>query len=164
VLHRSSLIGRPSEGVAFYAGPAGSLLWGAAIEGASRGFPVVIPGPGQSDVPLNCEEEMPKPARDPAFYTKARGFPVSVTWSGLAAGPVAKRRIDLLPEGSAKPLTGTLFSAESPYHPDYRNGFPDDSAIFVPDLPLASGTTYVARFRADGAAGPIDLSWRFRTK
>jgi hypothetical protein len=164
VLHRSSLLGRPSEGVGFYAGPAGSLLWGAEIEGISRGFPVAIPGPGQVDVPSNCEPEMPLPARDPNFYEKARGFPVSVTWSGLDDGPVAKRRLELMPEGSTKPLPGTLFSAESPYHPEFRTGYPDDSAIFVADAPLARGTTYIARFRADGATGPIDFSWRFRTK
>jgi hypothetical protein len=164
ILHRSSLIGRPSEGVGFYAGNAGSLLWGATIEGISRNFPIAIPGPGQTDVLWNCESEMPFPPKDPAFYSKARGFPVSVTWSGLTEAPVAKRRIDLIPEGAAAPLPGRTFSAEDPYHPDYRNGYPDDSTIFVSDAPLAHGTTYVVRFRADGASGPIDVSWRFRTK
>ena len=168
VLHRSSTIGRASEGVGFFAGRSGCLLWGAQISGASRDFPVLVPGAGQTGVPLQCEPEAPNPERDPAFYGKARGFTISATWSGVDDRPFGgvggDVRLELTPEGAKAPLPGTLFCAATPYHSGFRYGYPDDSVIFVADTPLAPGTTYVARVRADGEDGPIDFSWRFRTR
>lgn len=166
VLHRSSLVGRTGDGVGFFVGGAGSLLWGGEIDGSVRGAPLLVPGPGQVGVPALCGTEEPKPSRDPSFYGHTRGFPVSVTWSGLAVRPVERARIELFEEGAAKPLAGTTFSDESPYHDDFRGGgWAGDSVIFVADGALRTNARYTARFTAPGSgAEPVEIVWQFRTK
>ena len=164
VLHRSSLVGRPEDGVGFFVGPRGSLLWGGTIDGGGRGFPVLVPAAGQTRVPQNCEPENPTPSKDPAFYQRAHGFPVSVTWSGLAVRPTAARSLEVFEPGATKPLPGVTFSEENPYNDGFRGGYPDDSVIFVADAPLPANTLFTARFRATGTEGPIEFTWQFRTQ
>jgi hypothetical protein len=164
ILHRSSLVGRPDEGVGFFAGPAGALLWGAEIDSVSRGAPVMVPGPGQTGTPLACEPEEPKPSVDPNFYGRARGFPVSATWSRLADPGVKDRKLEVFAAGAPKPLAGTTFSYERPYNDGFRAGYPDSSVIFVSDGPLPAATTFTARLSATAPDGPVEVVWQFRTK
>lgn len=164
VLHRSSLVGRPEDGVGFFVGPRGSLLWGGMIDSSARGGPLTVPAAGQTGVPLACEPESPLPTREPGFYDRPRGFPVSATWTGLAARPAGGRTLELFEAGAAKPVAGVTFSDESPYNDGFRNGYPGDSVIFVADAPLREGALYTARVRAAGTGGPIEVVWQFRAK
>lgn len=164
ILHRSSLLGSADEGAGAYAGGCGSLLWGGRIDAAAHGFPILVPGPGQSQVPPGCAPENPAPSGDPNFYGHGRAFPVSVTFSEWPAGVPADGRIELFEGASAKPLAGTTFSAAKPYHDSYTGGFPGDSVIFVADGYLRTNTVHTARFTGQGQGGPVEFAWQFRTK
>jgi hypothetical protein len=73
-------------------------------------------------------------------------------------------RLDLFAEGKGDPLPGTLWSKENRYKEDFAAGFPEESAIFCAAAPLAGGTVHVARFRATGKDGPVEIVWQFRTE
>lgn len=160
VLHRASCLGSAAEGVGIAAG-SGTALWGGDVDFAARGFPLLVPGPGQ-EAPASCEPEVPPPDRDPRFYAQPRGYPVSVVWRG-AWSDVADARIELFtvaPSGAATPVPGTLFTPEEPY---WRAGRSMElgSATFVADRPLARGPTYVARFTAKRGEAEAGFTWSF---
>jgi hypothetical protein len=165
ILHRNSCVGDGSDGVGAWAGPAGSLLWGSEIDLSERAAPMLVPGPGQSDVPVRCEPEIPVPDRDPRYYATPRGTPVAVTWGRLGGrwAELTGLSVELFAEGRGDPLPGTLWSKEHRYKEDFASGFPEESAIFCADAPLAPDTPYVARFRATGKEGPVEMVWQFRT-
>ncbi|MCG3134702.1 MAG: hypothetical protein HMLKMBBP_02048 [Planctomycetes bacterium] len=164
ILHRSSLVARADDGTGFWAGPGGQLLWGGETQPDAARGPTLVPAPGQGDVPTNLMAEAPVPARDPSFYGTTRGYPVSVTFSGLDRFVGAKKvRLELHAGDSAAPLRGELFSAETPYVPGTYY-FDTQGAVFTADKPLDRGATYTARLRCETMKGPVDLSWRFRTQ
>lgn len=170
ILHRGSCVGDAGDGVGAFAGPAGSLLWGTRIDASGRGFPILVPGAGQSGVPVKCEPEIPVPDRDPRYYETPRGAPVAVTWSRAGARwtELKDLRLELFADGEGDdvgdPLSGTLWCAEHRYKEDFAAGFPEESAIFCAAQPLAPGTSYTARFRATGREGPVEIVWQFRTE
>lgn len=164
VLHRVSLVGRPDDGVGFFTGMAGSMLWGGTIDAAPRRFPLLVPAPGQSGVPSICEPEVPTPTRNPTFYSsRARGFPVSVTWSGLLPA-LDGAVLEVFEADARRPLPGTTFSPADPYETSRTAGFSGESAIFVADSPLRSATLHTARYRGRNSAGPVEFTWQFRTQ
>jgi hypothetical protein len=165
ILHRQSCVGDADGGVGAFAGPSGALLWGSRHDANPRGFPILVPGPGQTDVPLGCEPEIPVPDRDPQYYATKRGAPVAVSWLRLGGkfAELQHLRLELFAEGRGEPLPGTLWSKENRYKADFAGGFPEESAIFCAETTLAPATPYVARFRADGREGPVEIVWQFTT-
>ena len=135
---------------------------GCAIRARTRGFPILVPAPGQRDVALTCGSEKPFPSRDAAFYERPRGYAVSVWYRGLY-GELDDARVELHraddPDGT--PLPGDLFSAEEPYTPDFSDA---PMTCFVAKGALDRGTWYTARFTATDDDERIDFSWTFRTK
>jgi hypothetical protein len=165
ILHRQSCVGDAEGGVGAFAGPTGALLWGSRHDVSPRGFPILAPGAGQQDAPVACESEIPVPDRDPKYYATTRGAPVAVSWMRLGGrfAELKNLRLELFAEGTGEPLAGTLWSKENRYREDFASGFPEESAIFCAAAPLAEGTLHVARFRADGKEGPVEIVWQFRT-
>jgi len=158
VLHRRSLIARPSEGLGLAGGPAGSLLWGGRRENREPRAPLVVPGPGQRDVPLAVLAESPTPKDDPKFYSRTHGYPVAVHYAG-GFGALSEISLTLEPAEGGKRLPGTLFSPEKPYHPNYN----DTEVVFLAGSALRGNTWYLARFRATDLDGQFEVSWWFST-
>jgi len=158
ILHRRSLIARSSEGLGLAGGPAGSLLWGGRPTRRDARAPLVIPGPGQKGVPLVVRAESPTPPDDPGFYGRTRGYPVAVHFGGSFSA-LSDVSLTLVTAEGGKPVTGVLFTPESPYHPNH-NG---QEAVFLADGALRGSTWYLARFRANDEDGEIDVSWWFST-
>ena len=126
---------------------------------ASGDVPVVVPAPGQVDVPLQINREQPVPDAAPAFYDQARGYPVSVTYARL---PLTNVRLALLEADGATPVPGRLFTPETPVAQSAPgNG---GSAFFVPDRPLRAGRTLWALFTARRDGRPVRYAWSFRTR
>jgi hypothetical protein len=103
--------------------------------------------------------EVPAPARDPAFYDRPRGYPVSV---GFLPANVADVRIRVRQVGAAEDLPGDLFTPADPVHPSFAHNYA--TAFFVPADPLARETSYDACFEATQEGQPIRWVWRFRTR
>ena len=164
VLHRATPLGRAEEGLGVAIG-SGSCLWGGDLDSSGRDTPVLVPGPGQEDVPLLCEPEQPPPDRDTTFYGVPRGYPVAAVWGGVW-DDVHSARIELFTVGAGgaiDPVEGEQYVPERPYTGKGR-AMETGSATFVASKALEHHRTYVARFRADRAGGPVDLTWSFTTK
>jgi hypothetical protein len=164
VLHRSTCLGRPEDGLGVGIG-SGSCLWGGDLDVSAHDAPVLVPGPGQEDVPVVCEVEQPAPDRDANFYATPHGYPVAVVWGGVW-DDARSARIELFlagPGGAIDPVAGELFAPDKPYS-DKGRPIETGAATFVSSKPLDRRRTYVARFRAERAGGPVDLSWSFTTK
>ncbi|MCE9635038.1 MAG: hypothetical protein K8T90_04965 [Planctomycetes bacterium] len=183
ILHRGSCLGTPEGGVGAFPGPVGSLLWGPPIDASQRGFPLLIPGPGQTGVPVKCEPEIPVPDPDPKYYDTPRGTPICITWTragdrfadlkdlSVELFRATPKAVDPADEGESVPtaagpvpISGTLWCKEHRYKEDFASGFPEDSAIFCASSPLDADTAYVVRFRATGKEGPVEFAWQFRTE
>jgi hypothetical protein len=161
VLHRSSALGAACEGLGVAYGP-GACIWGGEVSAADRGFPVLVPGPGQVEVQTACEAERPAPDRDGAFYKTPRGYPVAVVWR-RAWSDATNARLELFTAGSTEPVPGDLFAPETPYADGAGRGIVTGAATFVAAQPLARGRSHVARFRCDRASGPVEFTWTFTT-
>ena len=102
--------------------------------------------------------EIPAPADDPSFYARGRGYPIAVHYGG-ALGDLTEISLTLERADDGKPVSGTLFAPETPYHPHHN----DTEAVFVADNSLRGSTWYLARFRATDLDGPFEVSWWFST-
>jgi hypothetical protein len=164
VLHRASCLGAVAEGEGISIG-AGTCIWGGELDASRRGFPVLVPGPGQDSVAVNCESELPPPDRDANFFAAPHGYPVAVVWKG-AWSDAKNARIDLFSTvagASPESVAGELFSPEHPYS-DKRRPIETGAVTFVAAKPLERRRAYVARFRCDRDAGPVEFVWTFMTR
>jgi hypothetical protein len=164
VLHRASLLGAAAEGEGIAIG-SGTCLWGGELDASRRGFPVLVPGPGEDAAPAICESEQPPPDRDRQYYAPPRGFPVTVLWRG-AWNDVKRARLELFavgPLGAAEPVPGDEFTPEHPYSGKGRQ-IEIGAATFVAAKPLDRRRAYVARFRCERDTGPVEFTWTFSTK
>lgn len=160
ILHRETSLGQSRYGLGVGYG-VGSCLWGGALGTRKRGFPILVPSPGQKNVPTTCVSEEPVPSRDPGFYESPRGYAVAVWYAGLYRD-LRNARIELYRvDGDEEPLSGDLFSAEQPYRPAFSA---KPMTCFVADRALDRETRYCARFTATAGDRPIDFSWTFETK
>ncbi|MCB9889149.1 MAG: hypothetical protein H6836_06185 [Planctomycetes bacterium] len=167
MLHRTCFLGAVEGGLGVGAvdrsnvGSGGySVVGGDDPEPAESAGIVVIPAPGQRDVPHVCRSERPPVERDPAFYQRTRGYPISVSFGKV---PLTKISIDLYKTSRRRdtPVRGTLFSPEAPIHSSRQDNA--RSAFFVADGPLERKTTYRVRFRAQLEGKPFELAWEFST-
>jgi hypothetical protein len=164
VLHRATCLGEAADGLGV-AYASGSCLWGGDLGASGRGFPILVPGPGEDAAPSACEAEQPPPTRDPNYYAQAHGYPVAVVWKG-SWDDVKNARIELFalgPSGATELLAGELFSPETPYT-DRGRPIEVGAAVFVADKPLDRRKSFVARFRCDRETGPAEFTWAFATK
>lgn len=164
VLHRSTCLGPADDGLGIASG-SGSCLWGGDLDVSENTAPVLVPGAGQEEVPIACEPEQPPPERDPAFYGPQRGYPVTVVWAG-AWSDVRSAQIELFaagPGGAVEAVAGEQFTPEKPYTSRGR-AIETAAATFVAHKTLDRRRTYVARFRAERASGPVELTWTFTTR
>ncbi len=160
ILHRITCIGSSDEGVGVASGP-GSVLWGGRVDTTSRTLPVLVPAPGQVDVPLALRPEMPLPERDAGYYSVPHGYPISVSFRGLWEDVSDSLLVIYEEDDPKKAIPGQLFSAEFPYRS--TNTHPGTTA-FCADEPLTKDTWYVAHFTAMSGAAKIDFTWTFRTQ
>jgi hypothetical protein len=126
---------------------------------------VMVPAPGQSAVPPRALRDSPVPASVPDFYTRSRGWPVSVSTSyGYSDFEDAVLRVydqdDEEVEGFLFTLADAGFSSP---------GFPADW-IWAAKTQFSSGVTYRASFRATlkprvsgREARELGFDWTFST-
>ncbi len=159
ILHRNTCVGRRSEGLGLgFRGGGGSVMWGGSSAGPELGHPVVVPGPGQRNVPRSCRPEMPRPDMDARFYEHPRGYPVSVSFGRLYR-EVSEIRLEVFMEGDAEPVDGFVFSPETPYSMSRPRNY--STAYFVAAEAFVRRTTYVARFSAQADGKPVEYVWSF---
>lgn len=165
MLHRTSYLGPAGcgLGVGSVQGGSGDLA-GYSVTGGPKPQPnqldelVAVPAPGSTGVPLLVGGERPPVERDPAFYDRARGYPISVSFGRAGC---TKARIRLF-DARGKEVAGTLFSPDSPIHSTRpENG---NSAFFVADDPLAGGAKYEAEFVCEHPDGAVHWRWTFTTR
>lgn len=165
MLHRTSYLGPAGCGLGVGSVQGGSgELQGYSVTGGPKPQPsqldelVAVPAPGSTGVPLLVGGERPPVERDPAFYDRARGYPISVSFGRTGC---AKARIRLF-DARGKEVAGTLFSPDSPIHSTRpENG---NSAFFVADAPLAGGEKYEAEFACEHPDGAVLWRWSFTTQ
>jgi len=173
MLHRTLYLGPSLEGLGLgsrkgsLSGVLGySVMWGSEVRINADGFPVVVPAPGQIDVPRFCEGEEPGVEGDPDFYQRAHGFPISVSYDRI---PLKRLRIELFRMGKrqrGRTVAGHLFSQERPVNKSFDSSNAR-TAFFVAEKPLEKRATYMAMLTAEtpkgGAhAGRFEFAWRFR--
>jgi hypothetical protein len=139
-------------------GPPGYSVLRAGPAMGSKAFPVLVPGPGQKDVPLTLLREVPEPDRRKNFYDAPRGYPVSISCLGkdqVATGLTLKivGKKDLVPS--------FVFTAAEPVHASFAHNYA--SAFLVTEEPLARDTTYEAECTVTEGAKSRRLAWRFTT-
>ncbi|MBI3847426.1 MAG: hypothetical protein HY292_22570 [Planctomycetes bacterium] len=136
-----------------------SVMWTGWESTADVGGPIVVPGPGERGVPLICTPEIP-PVENPAdFYSKPRGYPVSVTFAEM---PLTQLSLKLFDDRGAASVRGTCFTPALPIHSTRPQNA--RSAFFVADEPLRRAHAYVAVFTAKEGDRAIRLVWGFTTQ
>jgi hypothetical protein len=121
---------------------------------------VMVPGPGQSNVPRRAKRDSPTPASQPDFYQSQRGWPISVATSHQYGHltDVSLRLFDAKGnEVEGFPITmGDAGFGASGFQAHY---------LFAAAAPLESETHYRAEFRArlKSANRQIVYSWDFET-
>jgi hypothetical protein len=171
MVHRTPFLCDPGPGVGVGAvgsagegasptrfGPPGYSVLRAGKALVSRGFPVVVPGPGARDVPIDGLPELPEPEVPKGAYGSPRGYPVSVSFLGPARRAA---RVTLRLASRPEPIPGFVYTPAAPVHPSVGHNY--DTAFFLPERPLQPGTTYVAEFQAGEGADATTLVWRFTT-
>jgi hypothetical protein len=136
-----------------------SVTWTGWESTKDTGLPIVVPGVGQRRVPTTCTPEIP-PVENPAdFYSKPRGYPISVT---IAELPLKKLSIQLFADAGATPVRGACFTPDAPIHSTRPQNA--RTAFFVADEPLRRSHRYVAVFDAIDGEKPVHLVWGFATE
>ncbi|MCP4093504.1 MAG: hypothetical protein GY747_08645 [Planctomycetes bacterium] len=121
---------------------------------------VMTPGPGQKNVPQRALRDSPVPASVPDFYSRDRGFPVSVS-SSYTYGQLENVSLRLFTE-KGEELEGFLITmADAGFT---SQGFSADY-LFAAKQQLDSKSTYRAEFRARLKSSGRELSfdWSFST-
>lgn len=157
-------VGAPPKGSAGPApsgavGPPGYSVLRAGRALGSRAQAVLVPGPGQADVPLTLLPEVPVPEPQRDLYAQPRGYAVSVSFLPGGAPPP---RLVLRVADRPAPLPCRLFTPAAPLHPDFAHNYA--TAFLVPEEPLAPRTTYEAECRLGPPQDEQILVWRFTTR
>jgi len=166
MLHRISFLGPALGGIGVGAveganNPSANgycVVGGPAPALQSLADIVLVPAPGQQNVPLLIQSERPPVEAKPDFYATARGYPMSVTFGSLPISAPAMR----LWTARGQAVSGDTFSPEHPIHSSRPVN--EQSLFFVADEPLKGGTDYVAEFTAKHDKEDVRLRWTFRTK
>lgn len=161
ILHRESCLGRSADGLGVGHGPGGSVLWGGNSAESEVGGPVLVPGPGQRDVDVQCLSEIPVPDFDAAFYEKMHGYPVSVNYTGALSG-LSDVRLTLFVQGSETEVPGYLFTPGRPYAKSIPSN--NGAAHFVAESPLLGSTRYEVVFSGMRAGVRVEVIWSFVTR
>lgn len=167
MLHRLSFLGDAAGGLGVGAcdqskvGTSGySVVGGDTPRITTADELLVVPAPGQRDVPHEVNGERPAVEADAQFYQRARGYPISVSYGSLALRGID---IELSVDGRRpKPVAGTVFSHEKPIHSTRASN--GHTAFFVADQPLDRGTSYRVVFRATLDGEPFVRTWTFETR
>lgn len=121
---------------------------------------VMTPGPGQTGVPQRALRDSPVPASVPNFYSRDRGYPVSVacSYSYRQLNQVSLRLFDsdgVEIEGFAITMSDAGFTSQG-FSADY---------LFAAKSALASNSIYRAEFRAflESEERQLSFSWTFST-
>lgn len=162
MLHRIELLSSSDEtmGVGqFRQGRRGwSALWCGSGSPAEVSVPLPVPAPGERNVPVRGSGEWPRPDLPPAYYKRARGYPISVILPGAALKDV---RLQLFEQDGITPVPGHVWTPKKPIAKIHsRNG---GAAFFMPDAPLSRGSAYWAVFEATRSGEPVRYAWTFRT-
>jgi hypothetical protein len=123
----------------------------------SKGYPVLVPAPGQTDVPLTLLPEVPTPDRREDLYARPRGYPVSVSFLPGDAGPA---RLTLRLVARKDPVASIEFTPTAPVHRAFAHNYA--TAFLVTEEPLERDSLYEVECRFGAAAAPA-LVWRFTT-
>jgi hypothetical protein len=136
-----------------------SVIWTGREAHVPDGTALVVPGPGQTDVPIACQREEPAAENPLRFYSKARGYPVSVSFGARKLEQVS---INLYADAGKTEVKGYCFSPERPIH----SSVPDNActAFFVAEDPLLRAHPYVAVFTAKEEEREVRLVWGFTTE
>lgn len=121
---------------------------------------VMTPAPGQQNVPLRALRDSPIPASVPDFYSRDRGYPVSVSCS-YTYGQLENVSLRLF-DDKGKEVEGFLITmADAGFT---SQGFSADH-LFAAKQRLASKSTYRAEYRAVLKSNGRQLSfdWSFTT-
>lgn len=165
MLHRTPLIG-PVNGFGVGAcdqskvGTSGySVIGGDKPSVEKLDELVIVPAPNQVDVPHFIKGERPNVERDPAFYQRGRGYPISVTYGRLELTDIT---IELASGKRRKQVVGDLFSHEKPIHRTRPSN--SRTAFFVAGQSLSGKTQYYVTFRAKHRGQVVERRWTFKTK
>jgi hypothetical protein len=139
-------------------GPPGFAVLRAGKAMSSKAFPVLVPAPGQKDVPLTLLAEVPTPDKREDLYTGPRGYPISVSFLAKDAGAP---RLTLRVVGKKDPVASVVFTPTEPIHRSFAHNY--GTAFLVTEEPFARDTTYEVDFRSSGAVDAQVLVWRFTT-
>lgn len=168
MLHRISFLGPASIGAGVgevrkskSEGASGyTVLWCGRDLFLPEATPIVVPAPGQVDVPLVVEPEQPAPESEPDLYSAPRGYPISVTFG---ARPLRGVDLQLFRIKGKKdvPVPGSLFTPEAPVHS--TRPLNAGTAFFLSKKPLPPETRFRAVFHAKEDGQPLSLTWTFTT-
>jgi hypothetical protein len=139
-------------------GPPGFSVLRAGPAMLSKAFPVLVPAPGQKEVPLTLLPEVPTPDKREDLYARPRGYPISVSFLAKDAGAP---RMTLRIVGKRDPVASVVFTPAEPIHRSFAHNYA--TAFLVTEEPLARETTYEVEFRSSGAVDARVLIWRFTT-
>jgi hypothetical protein len=127
---------------------------------------VMVPAPGQLEVPTRALRDSPTPASAPDFYTRGRGWPVSVSTSySYRAFESASLKVY---DSNDREVDGFLFTLSDAGFTS--QGFPADW-IWAAKTPFEGDAEYRAEFRAvlkpdsgsTRTAQTLSFDWTFRT-
>lgn len=139
-------------------GQSDTAAWLGRTQAASTW--VMVPAPGQQGAPTRAMRDSPVPASVPDFYSRQRGFPISVSTS-YTYGEVEEAELKLF-DRKGKPVeTFAITMADAGFG---SSGFSADF-IAAPKEALDGGAEYRVdfRIRLKGVADEIRYSWTFRT-
>lgn len=163
MLHATDLLGDGGSGFGVGSAAGGrsgwTVIWGADGGARADGTPLVVPAPGQADVPLRGSGEIPPPDDPPGWYDRPRGFPVSALLAGRALSHV---KLQLFEGTSPTPVAGRLWTPEAPIA--QVHGGNDGAAFFMADVPLTAKTAYTAELTAEEGDQRRVWAWSFRTR
>lgn len=139
-------------------GPPGFSVLRAGAALGSKAFPVLVPAPGQKDVPLTLLPEVPTPDRRKNLYDAPRGYPVSVSFLGKDQSGA---RLTLRVVGKKDPVPSVVFTPAEPIHASFAHNYA--TAFLVTEEPLARDTLYEVECTFGEGAQAQRLVWRFTT-
>jgi len=121
---------------------------------------VMTPAPGQTEVPQRALRDSPVPASVPDFYSRERGYPISVATS-YTYGQLEDVSLKVF-DGKDNELEGFLITMSDAGFTS--QGFSADY-LFAAKSRLASKSTFRAEFRArlKGSGRLLSFDWSFST-
>jgi hypothetical protein len=164
MIHRPTLLGEEHLGIGAVDRSKNSSASGYTVMGGpdrkveTLEDIAVVPAPGSIGVPLKIEVERPAPENPPQFYSRPRGYPVSVTYGTL---PLEDPELELFEGVHPKRVVGTTFTPKHPIHSTRPNNA--ESVFLAPDGVLRPNELYEVRFRFRLGGISRMLAWRFHT-